>query len=167
MILQLILPPHPPAPVFYVSRKHTEHSHLEIICKFILKRFIQFIQFFALFLSDAQVYCPERYKTMLKWQDLARNTIARIRPKLTSLFYFTGNKTTVPTCPVSMAINFHPLFSVQSYRSGTSTCQGPGLYRLPFFVDRMGPKFLEVAVNAHEANPGHHTQMQGYFERFR
>ena len=131
-----------------------------------MKQFIQLIQINALFLSDAQVYCPERYKTMMKWQDLARNTIARIRPKLTSLFYFTGNKTTVPTCPVSMAIRFQPLFSVQSYRTTTSSCKGPALYLLPFFVDRMGPKFLEVAVSAHEANPGHHTQLQGYSEHF-
>ncbi|XP_022779081.1 uncharacterized protein LOC111320683 isoform X1 [Stylophora pistillata] len=114
----------------------------------------------------AQNYCPERYKTMLKWLDLSRKTMSRILPKLTGLFYFTGNKTTVPTCPVAMEISFVPLQPVQSYSSSTSSCRTPGKYNVPFFVDRMGPKYFEFTVNALEASPGHHLQSQGYKENF-
>ena len=66
-----------------------------------------------------------------------------------------------------MAMRFNPLVSVQGYSQSTSTCKGPGKYKVPFFVDRMGPRFMEFTVNAHEASPGHHTQGQGYVENFR
>lgn len=115
----------------------------------------------------AQIYCPQRYKTMLKWLDLSRNTMSRLLPKLTDLFYFTGNKTTVPTCPVAMEMSFNPLQPVQSYSTSGSSCQSPSKYKVPFFVDRMGPKYFEFTVNAHEASPGHHLQSQGYVENFR
>lgn len=119
------------------------------------------------FFSAAQIYCPQRYKTMLKWLDLSRNTMSRLLPKLTGLFYFTGNKTTVPTCPVAMEMSFNPLQPVQSYSTSGSSCQSPSKYKVPFFVDRMGPKYFEFTVNAHEASPGHHLQSQGYVENFR
>ena len=52
-------------------------------------------------------------------------------------------------------------------KQSTSTCKGPGKYKVPFFVDRMGPRFMEFTVNAHEASPGHHIEGQGYVENFR
>ena len=128
--------------------------------------FKYFPDFLAFLLSAAQLHCPERYKSMLKWLDLSRNTLARIRPKLARLFYFTGNKKTLPSCPVAMEMRFNPLISIQGYSSSTSACKAPGKYKVPFFVDRMGPKFFEFTVNAHEASPGHHTQSQGYKENF-
>lgn len=37
-------------------------------------------------------------------------------------------------------------------------------YNIPFFLDNMGPLYSEWSVNAHEARPGHHTQVvQFYF----
>ena len=123
--------------------------------------------FLTLFLSAAQVYCPERYKAMMKWLDFSRNTLALIRPKLTRLVYYTGNKTTAPSCPASVAIRFNPLVSVQGYSGSTSSCQEPSRIKVPFFVDRMGPRFFEYTVSAHEASPGHHLQSQGYIENFR
>ena len=32
-------------------------------------------------------------------------------------------------------------------------------YNVPFFLENMGPIFSEWTVNAHEARPGHHTQV--------
>ncbi|EDO42105.1 predicted protein [Nematostella vectensis] len=41
------------------------------------------------------------------------------------------------------------------------------LTKRPVFSERPGPKFEEWSVNAHEARPGHHTQVQGLVEHFR
>lgn len=80
-------------------------------------------------------------------------------PKTVDMFYFNGYKHTAPNCPVEMRPNLNPSSGAQSYRRSTSDCGRPSYYNIPFFLDRPGPKFEEWSVNAHEARPGHHTQV--------
>jgi uncharacterized protein (DUF885 family) len=80
-------------------------------------------------------------------------------PKTVNMFYFTGYKHTAPNCPVAMNPNLNPSSGAQSYQRSTSDCSRPSFYNIPFFLDRPGPKYEEWSVNAHEARPGHHTQV--------
>ena len=80
-------------------------------------------------------------------------------PKTNNMFYFNGPKHTAPNCPVDMAPNFNPSFGAQSYRSSNKACTRSAYYNIPFFLNRPGPKYEEWSINAHEARPGHHTQV--------
>ena len=80
-------------------------------------------------------------------------------PKTVNKFYFTRNKHTTPNCPVEMRPNFNPSIDAQSYQHSTYTCSRTAKYSIPFFLDRPAPKFVEWNVNAHQARPGHHTQV--------
>ena len=81
-------------------------------------------------------------------------------PHTTNMFHFSGPKHTTPNCPVDMAPNFNPASGAQSYRRSTKDCSRNSYYRIPFFMSRPGPKYGEWSVNAHEARPGHHTQVK-------
>ena len=91
--------------------------------------------------------------------------MSMLDPKTVKMFYFTGNKHTTPNCPVEMRPNFNPSSGAQSYQRSTSTCSRTAKYNIPFFLDRPGPKYEEWSVNAHEARPGHHTQVNSIFIR--
>ena len=122
--------------------------------------------YFVVFIA-AKIYCPVRYATLEKWIAYAQSTLSMLQPKLIEMFHWlVGPKKTTPICPVSMASNFVPSSGAQSYSSYGPKCRRPGMYFLPFFLDRMGPKYSEWSVNAHEAMPGHHLQSQGYAENF-
>ena len=75
------------------------------------------------------------------------------------MFYFTGEHQSTPNCPVQLVSNFNPGTGSQSYRSSDSDCTKPAQYRLPFFMKDLGPKYSALSVAAHEARPGHHTQV--------
>ena len=81
-------------------------------------------------------------------------------PMTVKMFHFTGKKHTTPNCPIEMQPNFNPSSGAQSYIRATSTCSRTAKYRIPFFLVRPGPKYEEWSVNAHEARPGHHTQVK-------
>ena len=81
-------------------------------------------------------------------------------PETTDMFHFSGPKYTTPNCPVDMAPNFNPSSGAQSYSRSTKYCTRNSQYRIPFFLDRPGPLYEEWSVNAHEARPGHHTQVE-------
>lgn len=81
-------------------------------------------------------------------------------PQTVNMFHFSGTKYTTPNCPVDMAPNFNPSSGAQSYRRSTKDCSKNSYYNIPFFLDRPGPKYEEWSVNAHEARPGHHTQVK-------
>ncbi|KAK3699407.1 hypothetical protein QZH41_018565 [Actinostola sp. cb2023] len=115
----------------------------------------------------AKKFCPVRYATMQKWFKVARKSIAHVQPWVDRLFYHTGPKKTKPSCSVDVQMSLDPAEAVQSYQSSQSWCEVPASYNIPFFVDRMGPIYTELAVSAHEAWPGHHLQIQGYLENFR
>ncbi|EDO43630.1 predicted protein [Nematostella vectensis] len=116
----------------------------------------------------AAFYCPTRYAALKEWFKSSFSTLSMIQPRLLRMFHWmVGPRKTTPVCPVAMATSFEPSNGAQSYRSSGYTCRFPARYYLPFFLDRMGPKYSEWTVNAHEAMPGHHVQSQGYFENFR
>ncbi|KAL9986423.1 hypothetical protein ACROYT_G000570 [Oculina patagonica] len=81
-----------------------------------------------------------------------------LEPKTIPMFYFTGDKATTPTCPVDMRPNFNPSSGVQTYSHSDADCTRSAKYNVPFFLENLGPRFMEWSVNSHEARPGHHTQ---------
>lgn len=82
-----------------------------------------------------------------------------IEPKTIPLFYFNGDKATTPTCPVDLIPDLNPSSGAQSYYSSTPDCKRSAKYRIPFFLENFGPRYHEWSVSAHEARPGHHTQV--------
>ena len=71
-------------------------------------------------------------------------------PKTSQMFYFTGKNHTTPNCPLEMVPDFNPSAGVPSYRSSDKACSRNAKYFIPFFLE---------SINAHEARPGHHTQV--------
>ena len=115
----------------------------------------------------AREFCPVRYAAMQRWFEFSRSTLCQIEPKLLRMFHWPlGPLKTTPVCPVAIAVNFMPTTSAQSYTSSYRSCNQPAFYRMPFFLDRMGPKYSEWTTSAHEARPGHHLQSQGRMENF-
>ena len=84
--------------------------------------------------------------------------MSMLDPQTVHMFHFSGPKHTTPNCPVDLAPNFNPSSGAQSYSRSTKDCIRNSIYNIPFFLDRP-KKFEEWSVNAHEARPGHHTQV--------
>ena len=82
-----------------------------------------------------------------------------IDSKTIDMFYFTGKKHTTPNCPVELHPDLNPSSGAQSYVESNSECAHGAAYYIPFFLNNAGPRFSEWSVNAHEARPGHHTQV--------
>jgi len=118
-------------------------------------------------IEGAKKYCPNRWKAMEAWFAFARKAMAKLDPKTVNMFYFTGDKHTTPNCPVDLKPDFGPTTAAQSYQSSGAKCSSNSIYNIPFFLKNLGPKFSEYSVNAHEARPGHHTQVQGNAEHFK
>ena len=81
-------------------------------------------------------------------------------PNTVPFFYFTGDRHSTPNCPVKLRPDFNPSSGAQSYDNSDINCTSPCHYNIPFFLEHLGPKFSEYSVNAHEARPGHHTQVR-------
>ncbi len=75
------------------------------------------------------------------------------------MFHFNGQKRTTPNCPLEVVPNFNPKTGSQSFRNAGYYCETPCEYRLPFFMDNLGPKYNAYSVAGHEGRPGHHTQV--------
>lgn len=117
--------------------------------------------------KDAREFCPVRYAALQRWFEFSRSTLCQLEPKLLKMFHWPlGPFKTTPVCPVAISGNFMPTTSAQSYTSSYRRCNRPAFFRMPFFLDRMGPKYSEWTTNAHEARPGHHLQLQGHVENF-
>ncbi|KAL9953420.1 hypothetical protein ACROYT_G040839 [Oculina patagonica] len=117
--------------------------------------------------EGAKKYCPKRWEAMHNWFTEARRVMSKLDPQTVNMFHFSGPKHTTPNCPVDMAPNFNPSSGAQSFSRSTKDCSRNAYYNIPFFLNRPGPKYSEWSVNAHEARPGHHTQVQGLVEHFR
>ena len=74
-------------------------------------------------------------------------------------FFHTGKRKTTPSCPVKLRADYNPSSGAQSYWESDFNCTTPSKYFIPFFLENLGPKYSEYTVNAHEARPGHHTQV--------
>eukprot|EP00794_Sanderia_malayensis_P009553 gene9553-10540_t len=118
-------------------------------------------------IEGAKKYCPNRWRAMEKWFEFSRMVMAKLDPKTVNMFFFTGDKHTTPNCPVDLKPDFNPTSGAQSYLGSTPQCTRNAIYNIPFFLKNLGPKFSEYSVNAHEARPGHHTQVQGNTEHFK
>jgi len=117
-------------------------------------------------METAKLYCPVRYKSMLSWFDYVETTLATLHPKIRNFFYETGDRASTPNCPVRMVAKFNPSSGSQSYSGAGSGCTRPCYYQLPFYLTPPGPRYNAISVAAHEARPGHHTQVQGFNEHF-
>ncbi|XP_048584057.1 uncharacterized protein LOC5511190 [Nematostella vectensis] len=117
-------------------------------------------------IKGAQKYCPVRWDAIQQWFREARKVMSMLDPKTVEMFYFTGPKHTTPNCPIDMSPDLNPSSGAQSYDSSGKSCLNSAKYNIPFFLGRMGPKFSEWSVNAHESRPGHHLQVQGKIEHF-
>eukprot|EP00112_Aurelia_sp_Birch-Aquarium-sp1_P011295 Seg2375.5 transcript_id=Seg2375.5/GoldUCD/mRNA.D3Y31 product="hypothetical protein" protein_id=Seg2375.5/GoldUCD/D3Y31 len=114
----------------------------------------------------ARLNCPERWKALQKWFKFSRDVMQRINSMLPDLFFYSGEKRSVPSCPVKLVPDFNPSAGVPSYIEGDEDCIEPGKYFIPFFNEKSGPKHEDTTTNGHEARPGHHLQSQGYLENF-
>ena len=88
----------------------------------------------------------------------------KISDKLPDLFYHSGERKTVPSCPVSLVPDFNPSAGVPSYIEGDEDCTETGTYFIPFFNDKSGPKHEDTTTNGHEARPGHHLQVRANWD---
>ncbi|XP_068693503.1 uncharacterized protein [Montipora foliosa] len=117
-------------------------------------------------IEGAKKYCPTRWAAMQLWFAESRKVMSFLEPKTIPLFHIGGEKTTTPSCPVDMRPNLNPSSGAQSYQRSDASCSKSAKYNIPFFLGNLGPRFSEWSVNAHEARPGHHTQVQGNVEHF-
>ncbi|KAL9986409.1 hypothetical protein ACROYT_G000554 [Oculina patagonica] len=117
-------------------------------------------------MEQAKIYCPKRYKAMLTWFEYVKSVLSDLAPKTNHMFHFTGKRQSTPNCPVLLVANFNPGTGSQSYQSSNKDCTRNARYRLPFYLKDMGPRYNAISVGAHEARPGHHTQVQGFTELF-
>lgn len=100
----------------------------------------------------------------MRWIETVRSTLAFLQGKILKLFHFTGERRTMPTCPVEPVINFSPTVGVATHTPSLRTCRFTAKYNLPFFVDKMGSEFMEWTTAVHEGIPGHHLQSASYRE---
>ncbi|KAK3747768.1 hypothetical protein QZH41_008800 [Actinostola sp. cb2023] len=98
--------------------------------------------------------------------NLYPQTMTKLDASIVSMFYYTGNKRTTPSCPASLQPDFNPENGAQSYMRSDAECSYSAAYNIPFFKERPGPRYEEWSVNAHEVMPGHHLQDQGNVENF-
>ena len=85
--------------------------------------------------------------------------MSMLYPKIVDMFHFAGDKHSTPNCPVTLVPDLNPSSGIQSYDGSDAMCLKPSRYNIPFFLERLGPKFSEWSINAHEARPGHHIQV--------
>ena len=85
--------------------------------------------------------------------------MATLYPKTINLFHFTGPYQSTPNCPVELVPNFNPSSAAPTFQESDPQCSRPSVYSIPFFLQRPGPKNEEWTINAHEASPGHYTQV--------
>lgn len=79
--------------------------------------------------------------------------------KAVSMFYFNGEKLTVPICPVQMAPNLNPSIGIERYGLSDVMCSKNALFYTPFFLESFRPRYEVWSITAHETVPGHHTQV--------
>lgn len=101
-----------------------------------------------------QVWC-----IIWRYSHIQLQVMSMLDPKTSQMFYFTGEKNTAPNCPVELMPNFNPSAGVPSYLGSDKACSRNAIYKIPFFLEWLGPRYMQWSVNAHEARPGHHTQV--------
>ena len=100
-----------------------------------------------------------------KFQYIQR-TMSMIHPQLTYFFYLTGEKNSVPNCPIAIERIYNPSSGAVYFKPSDENCTFPTYFGLPFFLENYGPRYQDWSVIGHESRPGHHFQYQGNFEVF-
>ena len=85
--------------------------------------------------------------------------MSKLDPITIDKFFYAGPLQSIPSCPVKLIPDFNPSSAAQSYRESDANCTQPSSYYVPFFPKNLGPKYEEFSVTAHEARPGHHTEV--------
>lgn len=101
-----------------------------------------------------------KIQTLKPWLNFSLEILSLLEPKTIDMFHFTGKKRTTPSCPINVVPNFNPKTGSQSYVGAGKSCSSSCSYRLPFFMDNLGPKYNAFSVAGHEGRPGHHTQVE-------
>ncbi|KAK3740549.1 hypothetical protein QZH41_004318 [Actinostola sp. cb2023] len=109
--------------------------------------------------EGAKKHCPVRWKAIQNWFTYSRQIIAALDAKIINLFHFAGAKHTTPNCPVGLSPIFNPSTAAQGYTETNDMCSYAATYDIPFFLKKLGPKYEEWSVCAHETRPGHHLQV--------
>lgn len=115
--------------------------------------------------KSAKKYCPVRWRSMQKWKNYFDRVLAMIHPQLNNYFYFTGDKVSVPNCPVITKPHFAPALPLILTQSD-SKCSEPAALNLPFFAKRYGPRYEEWSSIGRHVRPGYYFQIQGSVESF-
>ena len=89
--------------------------------------------------------------------------LATLDYETADLFHFTGPYQSTPSCPIKLEMDFNPSSGVPFYMQSDAKCSKVASYNMPFFLDKPGPKYELVSLAAHEARPGHHTQVRPYY----
>jgi uncharacterized protein (DUF885 family) len=71
-----------------------------------------------------------------------------------------NEKQILPKCKVEVHFDFSPANPYHSYSEGDKACTHLAEISIPFFLDRLGPKYEEMTVMAHESYPGHHLEVK-------
>ena len=95
-----------------------------------------------------------------KFQYIQR-TMSMIHPQLTYSFYLTGEKNSVPNCPIAIERIYNPSSGAVYFKPSDENCTFPTYFGLPFFLENYGPRYQDWSVIGHESRPGHHFQYQG------
>lgn len=116
--------------------------------------------------EKAAMYCPKRTAAMKNWFSYTKEILATMDYEIADLFHVTGPYQSTPGCPIKLQNDFNPSSAVPFYIQSDARCSRVASYNMPFFLKRPGPRYESKTMAAHEARPGHHTQVQGYTERF-
>ena len=88
--------------------------------------------------------------------------LATLDYETADLFHFTGPYQSTPGCPIKLELDFNPSSGVPFYQQSDQKCSKVASFNMPFFLARPGPKYEAVSLAAHEARPGHHTQVRSH-----
>jgi len=116
--------------------------------------------------KDAEKYCPHRTAAMENWFEHTKQIMATLDYETAGLFHVTGPYKSTPSCPIKLDYDLNPSSAVPFYMPSDASCSKVASYKMPFFLAKPGPRYESVTLAAHEARPGHHTQVQGYTEHF-
>ena len=103
-----------------------------------------------------------RYYISLFFIVSAPQILSTLDYETAELFHFTGPYQSTPGCPITLKPDFNPASGVPFYSQSDAKCSRVASYNVPFFLARPGPKYESVSLAAHEARPGHHTQVRLY-----
>ena len=102
---------------------------------------------------------------MKLWENYHLYIMAMIQPKLHKVLHATGKYASTPRCPVRVSYTYNPSTEGAIYHH-SEDCTEPSKLKLPFFLEKYGPKYEDWSLDGHEVRPGHHVNVQSNNEMF-